>query len=121
MRGVMGLDVEPGLEGGFCRGGGLGRREEGEERISRLVRGGRGEERRARRWGRVGGVKVVRFWRRLVTVGAGDDGCDGACDGASEADLAREAARTASSRGPGRGCPASGDVSLISKWDGDGA
>ena len=112
IKGVMGLEV------GFWRGGvggAGGRREEGEERIRRLVVGGRGCERRARRWGRVGGVKVVRFLRRVEGVGGcGVDGCD-AWDGSSEVDVVREAERTASRRGPGRGLLASGGVSLCSK------
>lgn len=109
IRGVMGLEVC------FWRGGvgGVGgRREEGEERMRRVVEEGRGWARRARRWGRVGGVKVVRFLRRVVGVGCSvDDGWDG-WDGGSEVDLdvVREADRTASRRGPGRGWLASGVV-----------
>jgi hypothetical protein len=52
----------------------------------------------------------------VVGGGEGDGwgGCDNRCDDTSEL-LASDAARTASRRGPGRGWPASGDVSLISK------
>lgn len=111
IKGVMGLDW------GFWRGGvgGVGgRREEGEERITRVVVGGRGWERRARRCGRVGGVKVARFLRRVEGVGGCGVDWDG-CDGGSEVDVAREAERTASRRGPGMGWLASGVVSLCSK------